>query len=324
MRIPVVLISLVILSYVSFTYAESSPNAPHPPWNYDTIGVDAWPIHFSNCRGRKQSPIDIKTNEVEYDKNLKPFSFISYGPAHSWNVSHNGHTVVANRLQTSAVQVGVEGSDLEETFDLLQFHFHWGYNNYHGSEHTVNGDKYPLELHLVHKSKSGRFAVLGFFFKISETDNAGLDGLLNSINTARTEGESVKATFSLNSILPNVSALNSYYRYSGSLTTPPCTEGIIWNVFRQTIGISSEQMMNFRNNKVKINFREPQRMNGRKVFSSFPTGKSNKHDLPAANSEGGHHDSKTACNAAVRLPIFNMASVATLMASSVFVAAKLF
>ena len=165
------------------------------PWNYDTMGVDVWPHEFSGCKGTKQSPIDVQNRNVEYEKSLRPFKLINYNLTQTFNVSHNGHTVVVSRVSLSSDKVepfiGVEGSDFDNPFELLQFHFHWGFNNYHGkircifiyhcwmngassschlafsgSEHYIDGTKFPLEMHLVHRSKQGVFTVLGFLFKV--------------------------------------------------------------------------------------------------------------------------------------------------------------
>ena len=67
-------------------------------WNYDTVGPDAWPHEFENCKGQRQSPIDIKTSMLEHDSNLKPFHLINYDKPFTWNVTHNGHTGRSTKL----------------------------------------------------------------------------------------------------------------------------------------------------------------------------------------------------------------------------------
>lgn len=265
------------------------------PWNYEKHGPDAWPYEFTNCRGAKQSPIDIQRDQLEYDANLKPFRFHNYDRDLFFNVTHNGHTVVVHKVPDEAqvdVHVGIDGSDLDSKFELLQYHFHWGYNNFQGSEHYIDGNKFPLELHLVHKSPTGAFTVAGFLFKISPTNNPNLDDFLVAVSAAKNQSHWQKVHLKLGSILPPASALTSYYRYSGSLTTPPCTEGIIWNVFTSHIDISSEQMESFRKNIVKLNFREPQRLKGRQVYSSVAV--EAKHKT--------HHDESSAANSKTPQP----------------------
>ncbi|CAF0723683.1 unnamed protein product [Brachionus calyciflorus] len=242
-------------------------------WNYESEGPDFWKEEFLNCKGQKQSPIDITKEYLEYDSNLKPINFGNYDKVSNWNISHNGHTVVVSNIKND--QFTIDGSDFDENFNLLQFHFHWGYNKYHGSEHLIDGEKFPLEMHLVHKSKNGTFTVLGFLFTISEENNPGLDSLLEGVSVARDKGHWQNKTFSLAAMLPESNTLN-YYRYLGSLTTPPCTEGVIWNVFSTYINISSEQLTSFRHNVLRLNFRDPQKIYNRQIFTSFPVEGSDK------------------------------------------------
>ncbi len=83
-----------------------------------------------------------------------------------------------NDLKTAP---SISGSNYGKTFELLQWHLHWGYNIYQGSEHLIDNVKYPLELHLVHRSTDGKFAVVGFMFEVTSSDNALLEPMLASI-----------------------------------------------------------------------------------------------------------------------------------------------
>lgn len=313
---------LAVLSLLSLLLQLGQGADINHPWNYDTLGVDVWPHEFSGCRGTKQSPIDVQNRNVEFDKSLRPFKLINYNLTQTYNVSHNGHTVVVSRVSLSSDKVepfiGVEGSDFDNQFELLQFHFHWGFNNFHGSEHYIDGTKFPLEMHLVHKSKQGLFTVLGFLFKLSDNNNPALDPLLNAVNVARSQGDWAKSVFSLSSILLSPGQMTNYYRYSGSLTTPPCTEGVIWNLFANPISISSEQLLNFRNNRIKLNFREPQKLYSRKVFSSFPIKKSNSGGASAGGAHGNDTDHSNSAsrmtNNGLRAPYMCMSLVGLIMA----------
>ncbi|RNA40423.1 carbonic anhydrase 7, partial [Brachionus plicatilis] len=243
---------------------KGEPKSAH--WNYESEGPDFWKEEFLNCRGEKQSPIDIAPDYLKYDPNLKPLNFINYEKYSNWNVSHNGHTVTVKNVNDEIFSIN--GSDFNKKFNLLQFHFHWGYNNFQGSEHQIDGEKFPLEMHLVHKSTDGNYTVLGFLFKLSSERNKALDSLLYGVDVARKAGFWQNVSFQLKSFLPDLKNLD-YYRYIGSLTTPPCSEGIIWNVFTTYINISSDQMEHFRRNQLRINFRDPQKIFNRDIYTSF-------------------------------------------------------
>lgn len=282
---------LIFLSVSALMVRETleSPSA----WNYDTVGPDAWPYEFEQCAGNAQSPINIETDSIEYDKNLKSFKFINYDVKYTWNVSHTGHGVLVNRIEGLKQAVGFNGSDFDNQFDLQQLHFHWGYNKYQGSEHLIDGKKYPLELHLVHKYNS-RLAILGFVFQLSQNDNEALTSILPGIDIARSKEYSKYVLFSLSSVLPAEEDLDKYYRYSGSLTTPPCTEGVTWTVFSKPINISANQLKNFHFNTLKMNFRETQEINNRQVFSSFSLRKNQVHDEHDDEDDDDDHGKSSA------------------------------
>jgi len=243
-------------------------------WNYKEQGPDAWPHKYQACAGHEQSPINIRTSRVEQDDDLAPFKLIGYDDKLRWNLTHNGHTVVATRIEALNKRVGVEGSDFEADaeYTLLQFHFHWGHNDYQGSEHQVNGKKFPLELHLVHQSKKDKsLSVLGFLFELSGQDNGALADLLDAVDQTRTADQFKIVPIRLDTLLPSEQSLNQYFRYAGSLTTPPCSEKVVWNLFSEPLKISSQQLASFRRNELKRNFREPQPTYSREVTSSFST-----------------------------------------------------
>lgn len=275
-----------------FSCAHSEDKGGHG-WNYDKLGPDSWPHEFENCKGKRQSPINVETDKLEYDRNLKQFTLTNYMKNQNWNVTHNGHAVVISQISDdSKVALSVKGSDFEYDYELLQFHFHWGQNDYQGSEHYIDSDKFPLEMHLVHKSKQGTLTVLGFMFKLSKTDNLALNPVLNGVAVAKNENHWKNVSFAMSSILPELTSLDKYYRYLGSLTTPPCTEGVKWNLFTEAIEISAKQLESFRVNDLKLNFRDPQKIYSRKVFSSFAVKKS---------KEAAAHSKTAACSQALIL-----------------------
>lgn len=175
------------------------------------------------CEGMEQSPINIVGGDAQPGV-LAPLEF-SYPPV-SVEVINNGHTVQANVPEGACtLTIG------NETYNLLQFHFHTP------SEHLMDGEEYPMELHLVHQSAGGVLAVVGVFIEPGD-ENAELAKFWGSIPA--TEEETATANgFEISQLLPENRAT---YRYGGSLTTPPCSEGVRWNVFGAPIAMSAEQI----------------------------------------------------------------------------------
>ncbi|NXM75052.1 CAH15 anhydrase, partial [Serilophus lunatus] len=245
-----------------------------------------WHLVDVTCKGTKQSPINIVTRSVVYDKSLKPLTFEGYDVKGSmkWQLENNGHTVKV-ALDASPK---IEGGGLEMKYKAVEFHLHWGVPGEQqyipGSEHSIDGEKYAMELHLVHiredvsdiaeakKSKNG-LAVLAFFIKVADKENKNYATLLNELeNIKYKEQVTTIDPLPLSSLLPPEDDLGRYYRYEGSLTTPDCHEGVIWTIFEQPIELSLLQLSQFaalhfgKNSTPMVeNFRPPQLLNGRKV-----------------------------------------------------------
>ncbi|NXX86860.1 CAH4 anhydrase, partial [Urocolius indicus] len=241
------------------------------------------------CSGNKQSPINIVTKNAVYDKNLKPLNFEGYDVKGSskWNIENNGHTGKVT-LDTSP-KVGSGG--LRRKYKAIEFHLHWGVQDVHqylpGSEHSIDGEKQAMELHIVHiredvsdiaeaKKVADGVAVLAFFIK-AEEENKNYVTLVNELQNVRYKGQKAQMEpLALSSLLPPEEKLKKYYRYEGSLTTPDCHEGVIWTVFETPVELSSFQISEFSNvhfngknstNMVE-NFRPAQFLNERKVYWS--------------------------------------------------------
>jgi carbonic anhydrase len=207
---------------------SASEEAPH--WEYADEGEDgenSWgdidPAYASCKDGREQSPIDlVNKDEVDIadielaEETLSPLALVN-----------NGHTIQVNATSTGGMTI--DG----KTYKLAQFHFHAP------SEHTFDGLYAPLELHLVHKSDDGNLAVLGILIK-EGAENAALAPVFANIPAEKTE-EPVEVEGSLD-VMALFPENKTTYRYNGSLTTPPCTEGVLWNVFVDTIEASREQI----------------------------------------------------------------------------------
>lgn len=189
-------------------------------------GPDEWKNlcdGFSDCGGKAQSPIDIVTKNVIVDTNLTKPEF-SYGKS-KVNIINNGHTVQFNIDGEN--KVNLNGKD----YKLLQFHYHAL------SEHTINGNHFPLEVHFVHKHSDTDFAVLGIMFT-EGAENELFKKYLDKFPIKKGEYKAVEM-FDLLSLFPKN---KSYYHYSGSLTTPPCTEVVSWYVLKNPVEASKEQI----------------------------------------------------------------------------------
>jgi carbonic anhydrase len=167
-------------------------------------------------------------------------------------VVNNGHTIQVNGGAGNSIRVdGV-------TYRLLQFHFHTP------SEHTLNGKRFPLELHLVHQDASGHLAVVGVLFQQSGS-NLSLAPVWKHLPSRVGEQRPLGAAFNAGSLLP---ADRRSYRYTGSLTTPTCAEGVRWMVMESPVRISLGQVDAFRR-LVPFNSRPLQPLNGRLLIEDI-------------------------------------------------------
>jgi carbonic anhydrase len=238
-----VLFSAALLSTGSTLLAAEDSH-----WSYSgETGPENWarlaPEYAACGIGVNQSPIDIsKTIPAE----LSPLQFDYKG--HGTTIVNNGHTVQINVEPGSWLRAG------GEEFQLVQFHFH------SPSEHQVNGELFPLEGHFVHQDSSGALAVVGVLFRAGEWNTD-----LARIGSAAPQVINQPAAIDMDiADLKLYGEHESYYRYNGSLTTPPCTEGVQWYVLKNPGHIAAEQAANF----VKLigeDARGPQPINARIV-----------------------------------------------------------
>ncbi|HEY9653164.1 MAG TPA: carbonic anhydrase family protein [Coleofasciculaceae cyanobacterium] len=188
---------------------------------------------WETCRtGNEQSPIDLKSSLL--GSILSPPANIqfNYQSVISPLVQNNGHTIQVNYPLPSNSTMTVDG----KTYKLVQFHLHTP------SEHWVNGKAAALELHLVHQDDQGKLAVVGVFLE-KGTANTTLQTVLD--NMPLQEGTNMASgSINASSFLP---ADKSYYGYSGSLTTPPCSQGVKWIVLKNPITASEAQINAFTN-----------------------------------------------------------------------------
>jgi len=253
-------------------------------WNYDDasgFGPSYWPQSYPACGGSGQSPINIRTNKIK--GNLGPLSFYNYDSVASYlfNLTNIGHGV---QIKVPNTSFRFTGGGLRGEYTLEQLHFHWGQFNSDGSEHYVNGKDYAAEIHLVHFDSSrytsvsnalqdpDGVAVLGILVSDDDEDphlNQAIEGLSGSLTTITAPGQVAKINpFAIQDLLPGT---KEYFRYHGSLTTPPCTESVIWTVLKNPVYISKATMDSFRtiygnDGELLENFRPPQGLYTRTVY----------------------------------------------------------
>lgn len=242
------LIKFVLLGGVLFTsIAAFAADAAH--WTYSGEGgPENWAKlspEFSACTGKNQSPINL-TGFIEAE--LKPIK-ISY-QAGGNEISNNGHTVQVNYATGSGISVdGIQ-------FDLKQLHFHAP------SENHINGKSYPMEAHLVHADKDGNLAVVALMFN-EGTENKALAKIWPFIPKNAGEKIALPSPFDAAKLLP---PNKNYYRFNGSLTTPPCSEGVRWLVMKTPVSASQEQVKAFSHVMHHPNNRPVQPVNARPVL----------------------------------------------------------
>lgn len=183
-------------------------------------------------------------------------------------------SIILSNVQNTVENLKINLSDQDKAlnyitikglrYELQQFHFH------HHSEHTVNGAYSEMEIHFVHKSSTGAYAVLGVLVKEGQTINSSLETLITDSPTA-SGINTFNTTFDLNTMLPLQT--NKYFTYSGSLTTPnmdttPNQGPLTWVVFKNNITLTAAQVEEYKLKYEEDNFRVIQPLNNRKVYEN--------------------------------------------------------
>lgn len=242
------MLALASLSAIAFSVQAADQ---HAHWGYAGHGG---PEHwneleegFAGCKlGKEQSPIDIRGAARA---RLAPIAF-NYAPGAA-NVVNNGHTIQVNLGSGGAIKLA------DADYKLLQFHFHTP------SEEKIDGVSYPLVAHFVHKSEAGKLAVVAVLFK-EGAENAALKNVFDNMPSTEGESKTLNGSFDPAAVLP---AQRGYYAYTGSLTTPPCSEGVRWHVLKEAVTLSAGQLSQFKA-LYQMNARPVQPLNGRKIEAS--------------------------------------------------------
>ncbi|XP_056908677.1 carbonic anhydrase 12 isoform X3 [Takifugu flavidus] len=277
-------IALLQLSFITARHGTK--------WTYaGPEGQDHWDENYPYCGGAFQSPININSELMRFDPTLRPINVRNYNlsPNEQLTFGNNGHSVQLSLPSKMYI------SGLPHYYSAAQLHFHWGSSSKPmGSEHLVNNKQYAAEMHIVHYNsdkypnismavdKSDGLAVLGVLIEVGEF-NPAFEQFLKFLNGIKYRDQKVQVPgFNIRSLLPT--QLNEYYRYDGSLTTPPCYPSVLWTVFRNPVTLSHEQYMalattlfsSHAQDSVSVmlnsNYRKPQPMDSRIVLVSFKEG----------------------------------------------------
>ena len=208
--------------------APATSEAQGPDWSYtgDT-GPEFWgelnPEYARCSAGTEQSPIDLAGATPETVPPIE-YEYRSSGGTEE----NNGYEIAVELDDAGSIET------LGESYELVGYHFH------SPSEHTVDGEAFPAELHLVHSTKDDRLAVIGVLIEEGD-ENEPLAETLSEVPPAPGDAHELEGEVDATRLLPAGGA-GDVYRYDGSLTTPPCTEGVLWTVFADPIEVSPDQL----------------------------------------------------------------------------------
>ena len=244
----IVAATLLVLSGCAL-HAQAQP----PHWAY--TGHHSDPAHWGNldpafetcAKGQLQSPIDIRS-AVKSDLPALTFAYASAVPT----LVNNSHTIQVNLPPGQSLKVG------EQSYELLQFHFHTP------SEEAIAGKRTAMVAHFVHRNAAGELGVVAVLLAQGKK-NAAFDGIFAHLPRS---GESIsvdKMTLDLAALLP---ADKRYYAFDGSLTTPPCSQGVQWMVLKTPVQLGANQIKAFRR-LFNANARPIQSLNGRIIKESL-------------------------------------------------------
>ncbi|KFV84242.1 Carbonic anhydrase 9, partial [Struthio camelus australis] len=230
-------------------------------WSYKDW--QEWNLHYPDCGGMMQSPININTAKTIFSPQLRPIQLSGYSlpSKERLKLKNNGHTVVLKLPESLAITGGYA-----QQYRAVQLHLHWGSLTGPGSEHTINNHRFPAE--------------------VGPRENPYYRQILEHLYTIQGEGEEVLVPgFNIAGLLP--ANLNLYFHYNGSLTTPACYQTVKWTIFNQTVQLSQDQisvlvttLRGDDDSPLQNNFRRLQELHGRHVLASFQTALTSVKQLP--------------------------------------------
>jgi carbonic anhydrase len=258
---------------------DDSPISPPPPkWSYSG---DTGPKHWGNLapastpwyywlasNGENQSPVDIVPSSILRVTNPPTVEY-SYDEHSTFDIINNGHTIEVVDPPPYTNWITIDNTQ----YYLMQFHFH------SLSEHTVKGTHYPnvkkghypMEVHFVHNDNptgpDGKLAVIALFIKQGTDENLSFKPIWNMISKAGSSPQILPGFNNINPLLPSNDQRQNY-QYNGSLTTPPCSEGVRWFVLKKPVEMSKTQINLFQKHAYNNNYRPTQPLNARHILST--------------------------------------------------------
>jgi carbonic anhydrase len=242
---------LLLLGGAAILLYSTAMAGEHAHWTYGgNEGPEHWgdlSPEFKMCnKGMNQSPVDL-TGMIKAQ--LSPLQ-VNYQPT-TLDVVNNGHTIKADSSSGSTITLN------NHSYKFIQVHFHTP------SENHINGQSFPMEAHFVHADETGNLAVIGLMYKEGEA-NTSLAPIWDNMPAAVGNPEKPSGvTLDTNAMLP---VNRDYYRFNGSLTTPPCSEGVLWLVLKEPVSASKEQIEKFHDTFHHDTNRPVQPLNARVVL----------------------------------------------------------
>lgn len=220
---------IIFIALLSFSFVGSLNASDEAHWDYKgKEGPESWgklADRYEMCaKGKNQSPIDLA---AVIHADALPELIFEYNNLGDLLEENTGHSIQEKVKQGN--NLIIEG----KKYEFKQFHFH------SPSEHTFEGKSFPMEVHLVHQNSSGDYVVIGLIFE--EGEHNKVMNQLPSFRASRGEGPNADPV----DINDFVTGRDEYFFYSGSLTTPPCTEGVLWIVMKEPIIASKEQIQHY-------------------------------------------------------------------------------
>ena len=227
---------------------------PHSHWGYaGDISPEHWAELSKNyavcAAGKNQSPINIEGALAADDL---PHLAMEYHPRDARTIINNDHSVQVDYAKGSELVIA------EQHFFLKQFHVH------SPSENTIEGRSFPLEMHLVHSDKNNQLAVVAVMFELGDA-NPEIEKMIHDFPEQHQDKQELDELVNINGLLPEQDA---YYRFNGSLTTPPCSEGVRWYVMKQPMTISQAQLTAISEELHQHNNRPVQPLNARIIVTN--------------------------------------------------------